>query len=106
MFWGTGRIEPSQALEWGLANKVFAHDELVSEAKKYVHELARTASPFSLMQMKQMVYRHLMLPLGAAMTDVDNMMEASVSRPEFREGLAAFAEKRGPAFPRISADER
>lgn len=104
VFWGTNRIEPARALEWGLANRVVAHDDLLAETKRYIEELARTASPFSLMQMKQMVYRHLMLDLGESMTDTNDTMEASVSRPEFREGLAAFAEKRPPVFPRITVD--
>ena len=51
--------------------------------------------------MKQQVYRHLMLPLGEAMRDSNRLMAESLRRPDFKEGVASFVEKRPPLFERI-----
>ena len=41
----------------GLANRVFPAGDLITETRSYLKALAETASPTSLMQMKQQAYR-------------------------------------------------
>jgi len=101
VFWSNRRISAAEALELGLANRVFPPEELVERTQEYVRELARASAPYSLMQMKRMVWKHLMLPLGGAMRETVALQEESVKRPDFAEGLAAFQERREPRFARI-----
>jgi enoyl-CoA hydratase/carnithine racemase len=53
------------------------------------------------MVMKRQVYLHLMKPLHEAMEDTNQLMAESLTRDDFREGVASFVEKRAPAFPRV-----
>jgi enoyl-CoA hydratase/carnithine racemase len=63
--------------------------------------LAHNASPTSLMVMKQQVYRHLMTSLGPAMRETERLMDESLERDDFREGVRSFIENRPPRFSRI-----
>lgn len=101
VFWSNRRISAAEALALGLANRVFPPEELVERTHEYVRELARASAPYSLMQMKRMVWKHLTLPLGEAMRETVALQEESVKRPDFAEGLAAFQERREPRFARI-----
>jgi enoyl-CoA hydratase/carnithine racemase len=82
-------------------NRVVPRERLLDEARDYVRELAETGSPTSLMVMKQQVYRHLMLPLGESMRDTNRLMDESLRRTDFKEGVASFLERRSPRFARI-----
>ena len=55
-----------------------------------------------MMVIKQQVYRHLTMTLGPAMEETNRLMEESLKRPDFREGVRSFLEQREPAFKRIS----
>ncbi len=101
VFWSNRRIGAAEALELGLANRVFPGEELIERTQEYVRELARASAPYSLMQMKRMVWKHLMLPLGEAMRETVALQEQSVKRPDFAEGIAAFQERREPRFARV-----
>ena len=105
LLWTGERLAPDEALRIGLIDRIFEHEELLEKTKAYVRRLAETASPGSLQQMKQMIYRHLMLPLGEAMRDTNHLMDVSVAGPDFKEGINAFLNKRPPQFPRVTADD-
>jgi enoyl-CoA hydratase/carnithine racemase len=53
------------------------------------------------MTMKRQVYLHMMRPLNEAMDESNRLMAESLARPDFREGVASFIEKRPPSFDRI-----
>jgi enoyl-CoA hydratase/carnithine racemase len=74
-------------------------------AQAYLRELAATTSPTSLMVMKRQVYRHLMQPLGPAMAETELLMDESLEREDFREGVSSFLERRPPAFARLKLKE-
>ena len=63
--------------------------------------IAASAAPMSLMIMKQQVYRHLNMPLGESMKETNRLMAESLERPDFREGVRSFIEKRPPEFTRL-----
>jgi len=78
-------------------------DGLLGTAQGYVRTLAATVAPSSLMHLKQQVYRHLLQPLGPAMVETQALMDDSVTRPDFKEGIASFLERRAPRFGRLGA---
>jgi len=94
----TGRlIEASEAKEMGLVNEVVPAGNLMARA----HELAEiilSASPSSITRAK-----HLLVSAAAASVDSDlerAVLESARVRctPDFKEGLAAFLEKRKPVW--------
>ena len=53
--------------------------------------------------MKRQVYEQLHAGLGAAEHESQLLMVESFDRPDFKEGVQSFLEKRPPQFPRIGA---
>ena len=101
ILWSGRKFDGQEALQLGVVNRVVTPEKLLEEARGYVRKLAATCSPTSLMDMKQQVYRHLMQPLGEAMGETNRLMNASVKRPDFEEGIASFVERRPPRFARV-----
>lgn len=105
LLWSSRRVEAPESLEMGLVNRVFAHDDLLAQSKAYIRDLAEHAAPMSLMLMKQQVYKHLNTNLEEAMKESTKLMNESLERPDFKEGVASFIEKRPPAFTRIKVGD-
>ena len=103
LLWHPRKVTAAEALQLGLVNRVVADDQIVAEARSYIEEIAAASSPTSLMVMKQQVYRHMMLPLSEAMSDANQLMAESIARPDFKEGVASFLERRPPRFGRIGS---
>jgi enoyl-CoA hydratase/carnithine racemase len=91
-------ILAEEALALGLVNRVVAPESLLDTAVAYARELATHSSPASMAVMKRQVYHHHELDLAAAMRDTNQLMNESLTRPDFREGVASFVEKRPPRF--------
>ncbi|HZM41275.1 MAG TPA: hypothetical protein VFB94_19290, partial [Acidimicrobiales bacterium] len=68
----------------------------------YVRELARTSSPASMAVMKRQVYQQVHAGLLPAEREARGLMVESFSRPDFREGVRSFTEKRPPRFERLT----
>jgi enoyl-CoA hydratase/carnithine racemase len=47
------------------------------------------------------VYEQLMAPLGPSEKDARRLMFESFQRPDFKEGVNSFLEKRDPRFQRL-----
>jgi enoyl-CoA hydratase/carnithine racemase len=103
ILWSGRKFGAGEALRMGVVNRVFPHEELIAETDAYLRTLAATSAPKSLMIMKQQVYKHLNATIGPALRESIALMNESLTREEFREGVASFLEKRPPAFPRIGA---
>ncbi len=104
LVWSGRRIDAQEALALGLANRVVEPENVVAAAQAYIQQLAATASPQSLMDMKQQIYGDLQRSLTDSVQDTTRRQEASYVRPDFKEGIASFVEKRPPQFDRISGD--
>ncbi len=96
------KVDAAEAERMGLVNRVIPHDELAKFVREYTEELAANCSPTSLAIMKREVYQHLTASLGEAESEAFRLMAESFKRPDFREGVVSFMEKRPPKFKRVS----
>ena len=95
------RFDAAEAERIGLVNRVLPHGELLPFVREYVEDLATNCSPTSMAVMKRQVYQHLAGPLGPAERESVQLMFESFERPDQREGVMSFLEKRPPKFKRI-----
>jgi enoyl-CoA hydratase/carnithine racemase len=94
-------IDAAEAERMGLVNRVLADAELVPHCVEYVRQLAANCSPASMQVMKRQVYQQLTSELGPAQDEAVKLMVESFSRPDFKEGVQSFLERRPPKFPRV-----
>ncbi len=87
-----------EAKELGVVNRLCAPETLMDETLAYAADLAANVSPTSMAIMKQQVYTHPQMTLDDALAASIRLMEESVRRPDFTEGVASFVEKRPPNF--------
>ena len=97
------RVDGAEAFRMGLVNRAVPGDETLTAAQDYVRELARGSSPASMAVMKRQVYTELHAGLGAAERRSIELMIESFGRPDFKEGVASFLERRAPQFGRLGA---
>jgi enoyl-CoA hydratase/carnithine racemase len=97
------KIDAAEAARMGLVNRVVPHDDLLKVSREYIADLAQSCSPQSMLVMKQQVWRDLEEPLSQAHGQSVRLMGESFNRPDFREGVRSFLEKRPPKFPRVKA---
>lgn len=95
------KVDATEAERIGLVNRVLPHDELLDFARDYARELAENCSPSSMATMKRQVYQHLTERLGPAEKDSIKLMFGTFEKPDFREGVMSFLQKRKPSFKRI-----
>lgn len=91
------KIPASQALEWGLINRVVPDDQLMSEAQAYAQRLADGPTQ-ALALIRDLVWQ-------AEDNDFDSQLQAerfaqrtAGRQPDFKEGVKAFLEKRPADF--------
>jgi enoyl-CoA hydratase/carnithine racemase len=95
------KFDAAEAGRIGLVNQVLPHDELMPFVRNYVRHLAETVSPASMSVIKRQVWENLESELDPALTESVDLMRQSFDRPDFKEGVQSFLEKRPPKFARI-----
>lgn len=91
-------IEAEEAFQMGLVNRVFPKETLMDETLAYARRIAETASPNSLKVIKKQLWnsRKQTFAEGYAQSFAD--ATRALATDDFREGVAAFKEKRKPNF--------
>jgi enoyl-CoA hydratase/carnithine racemase len=64
----------------------------------YARTLATDISPSSLRESKRQLYADLHGDVGTAVAESERLLERMATEPDFREGVAAWQEKRPPHF--------
>jgi enoyl-CoA hydratase/carnithine racemase len=101
LLFSSRKVDAAEAERIGLVNRVLPHDELLPFVRRYVEDLAAECSPASLAVMKRQVYQQLSEPLGPSEREAVRLMIESFDRPDFREGVTSFMEKRPAKFDRV-----
>ena len=95
----SGRVVlAEEAAQMGLVNEVVAPELLLDRTLEFASELATYASPTSMAVMKRQVYGDWNRGIVPATDDAIELMKASLRRPDFKEGVASFLQKRTPNF--------
>lgn len=94
-------ILAEEAAQMGLVNEVVAPEFLLDRTLEFAAELATYSSPTSMSVMKRQVYGDWDRGVVPATDDAIELMKASLRRPDFKEGVASFLQKRIPDFAAV-----
>jgi enoyl-CoA hydratase/carnithine racemase len=101
LLFSSRKVTGAEAAALGLVNMALPRDQVLSRAQQYVRDLAATSSPTSMAIMKRQVYQQLHAGMLEAEREARRLMLESFGRPDFREGVNSFVERRPPAFERL-----
>ena len=85
-----------EAVELGIINAVFDAEELMPRVYSYVRNMIDTVSPNSLRTTRWQVYRDLHRDVATSVTESESLINEMMRESDYREGVAAFMEKRRP----------
>lgn len=92
-----GKITSRQALDWGLASKVVADDELDTTVREYVAQL-QTLAPWGLAMTKEMLNKAASSDYSTAIEMEAFTQSLLMTAEDFKEFHAGFTGKRKPEF--------
>jgi enoyl-CoA hydratase/carnithine racemase len=90
-------IDAAEAARIGLVNRIVPADELEETARDYALQMARGA-PLTLSTHKLAIEESLRAPHGRDLGALREAMRRCFDSEDYREGIAAFLEKRAPQF--------
>jgi 2-(1,2-epoxy-1,2-dihydrophenyl)acetyl-CoA isomerase len=91
------RLSAQQALELGIVNRVVPHDALMATTREIAEKLAKMPTK-AIALTKRAIYRAAEREIGEALDYEARLQGATFKTHDFKEGVAAFLEKRAPNF--------
>jgi enoyl-CoA hydratase/carnithine racemase len=88
-----------EAVRLRLADRLSEPGRVVADAVAYAEELATASSPWSMATIKAQVHADLDRGFCDAVASADELMIRSFHRPDVREGVDSYQERRAPVFP-------
>jgi enoyl-CoA hydratase/carnithine racemase len=104
LLFSSRKVSGTEAAALRVVNAALPRDQVLAHAQQYVRDLAATTSPASLAIMKRQVYQQLHAGLLGAEQEAYHLMLESFGRPDFREGVNSYLERRPPSFGRLAGD--
>lgn len=101
LLFSSRKITGVEAAALGVVNAALPREQVLTYAQNYIRSIAATTSPTSMAIMKKQVYQQLHAGLLAAEGEARSLMIESFGRPDFREGVNSFLERRPPRFERL-----
>jgi len=98
LLWSSRMIDANEAYRIGLADRIFADEELVSSSVAYIEKLAAEVSPRSLAVMKEQVYQHLSQSFEDSSWETRDLVDDALAHSDATEGVMSFVERRPPRF--------
>jgi enoyl-CoA hydratase/carnithine racemase len=96
----SGRVfYADEAAALGLVKEVVPPEDLLSCAIAYAEDIATNCAPSSLAVIKRQVYADTMRDVFESSAAAEKLMQESMLRPDFIEGITSFFKKRPPNFP-------
>jgi 2-(1,2-epoxy-1,2-dihydrophenyl)acetyl-CoA isomerase len=97
LFMEAQRLSAEQCLQYGLANKVVADEQLRDSAELWAQQLAKGA-PMPQKYLKQLLKQAQRGSLDESIRLEASLQQRCCNSQDFEEGMAAFSEKRQPKF--------
>ena len=94
-------VMAEEAHAMGMVNKVLPADQLMDFALAYAADLAMNVSPSSMAVMKRQIYADYERDVSSASKEALLLMRESFGRPDFKEGVSSFLQKRQAEFPPV-----
>lgn len=91
------KVGAQQALDWGMINRVVAPEELHQETTKIAEYYAKAPTK-AIAMMKEMLNKSYHSDLNTMLQEEAYCQEIAGSTADYKEGVAAFNEKRKPNF--------
>ena len=93
-------VTGAESATWGWWNGVEADGAAaLAAATAYAQQLATTVGPGALAVTKRQLYDDLLRhDVGASLVEADRLLDEAMGTDEYREGIAAFRERRPPRF--------
>ena len=96
------RIDAETALGMGIVSRVVSKDELLEKARALAEETAKN-SPLAVAYAKAAVDIAMETPIEQGLRFETAAIRTTLASEDYQIGLAAFAEKRSPDFPPLTA---
>jgi enoyl-CoA hydratase/carnithine racemase len=97
-------FDADEAQRLGVVSRVVGDDEVLDAARDYARDLAVNCSPTAMATIRYQVNTDLDAGFEDAMRRSARVMDEFASRPDLREGVASFVERRPPNFEPLPDD--